>query len=241
MQIDREIYVRQLPLFGEAGQESLQKARVLVAGVGGLGSVIAIYLAAAGVGTLRMVDNDVVETSNFNRQILHWHRDLGRPKTASAMEKISALNPQGRVEEISGMIDEAGIDEMIRDCDLIVDAVDNFPTRYILNRAALRKGIPFVHGAVRGFFGQATTVIPGKGPCLRCVFPSGPPPETPPIFGATCGVIGSLEAVEAIKLLTGKGETLTGRLFLWDGLTATADTLSVERNPACPDCGGPTG
>lgn len=239
--MDREIYVRQLPLFGEEGQENLQRARVLVAGVGGLGSVIAVYLAAAGVGTLRIADNDVVETSNFNRQILHWHRDLGRPKTASAMEKLNALNPRGRVEEIAGRIDEAGIDEMIRDCDLIVDAVDNFPARYILNRAALKKGIPFVHGAVRGFFGQATTVIPGKGPCLRCVFPSGPPPEPPPIFGATCGVIGSLEAVEAIKLLTGKGETLTGRLFLWDGLTVNADTLSVERNPACPDCGGPTG
>lgn len=237
----RERYGRQLPLFGEAGQENLQRARVFVAGVGGLGSVIAVYLAAAGVGTLRVADDDVVESSNFNRQILHWHGDLGRPKTASAMEKLSALNPCGRVEEIQGRIEEAGVDEMIRDCDLIVDAVDNFPTRYILNRAALRRGIPFVHGAVRGFFGQATTVIPGKGPCLRCVFPAGPPPESPPIVGATCGVIGSLEALEAIKILTGKGETLIGRLFLWDGLTASADTLSVERNPACPDCGGPTG
>lgn len=238
---ERERYRRQLPLFGERGQKSLRRARVLVAGMGGLGSVIALYLAAAGVGTLLVADDDGVETSNFNRQILHWCGDLGRPKSRSAKEKLSALNPLIRVEEVPGRIVETAIDGMIRDCDLIVDAVDNFPTRYILNGAALRKGIPFVHGAVRGFFGQATTVIPGKGPCLRCLFPESPPPESPPVVGATCGVIGSLEALEAIKLLTQEGETLAGRLFLWDGLALSADTVRFERNRGCPDCGGQTG
>lgn len=235
---DQERYRRQLPLFGDEGQECLQNARVFVAGMGGLGSAIATYLTAAGVGTLLIADDDTVEASNFNRQILHGHGDLGRPKTASAKEKLAALNPRCRVEEIRGRIAEPGIDGMIGDCDLIVDAVDNFPTRYILNRAALRRGIPFIHGAVQGFFGQATTVIPGKGPCLRCIFPVSPPSVNPPVIGATCGVIGSLEAMEVIKFLTQKGEPLTGRLFLWDGLTASADTVNIEWNPTCPDCGG---
>ncbi len=236
---ERKRYHRQILLFGEAGQERLKAARVLIAGAGGLGTVIAAYLAAAGVGSLRVVDCDVVEASNLNRQILHWGGDLGRPKTASAAEKLSALNALIRVEEVAGRIDEANFGAMARDCDLIVDAMDNFPTRYLLNRTALGMGIPFIHGAVRGMYGQAMTVLPGKTPCLRCVFPGSPPPEIFPIIGATCGVIGSIEATEAIKLLTGRGEPLAGRLLIWDGLAASADILAVERNPACPDCGLP--
>ena len=135
-------------------------------------------------------------------------------------EKLSALNALIRVEEITGRIDDASIDAVAADCDLIVDAMDNFPTRYLLNRTALRKGIPFIHGAVRGLQGQATTVLPGKTPCLRCLFPQSPPPELFPIIGATCGVIGSIEATEAVKLLTGQGEPLAGRLLIWDGLAA---------------------
>lgn len=224
-------------MLGEAGQEKLKAARVLIAGAGGLGTVISLYLAAAGVGTLRVVDCDVVEASNLNRQILHWGGDIGRPKTASVSEKLADLNSLIRVEEVAGRIDETSIDAITEDCDLIVDAMDNFPTRYLLNRTALRKGIPFIHGAVRGLYGQATTVLPGKTPCLRCIFPGSPPREIFPIIGATCGVIGSIEATEVIKLLTGRGEPLAGRLFIWDGMAASADSLVVERNPACPDCG----
>jgi adenylyltransferase/sulfurtransferase len=230
-------YHRQILMLGEPGQERLKESRVLIAGAGGLGTVVSTYLAAAGVGILRIVDCDVVEQSNFNRQILHWSYDLGRPKTASVAEKLAALNPLIHVEEVSRRIDETNIDEMTETCDLIVDAMDNFPTRYLLNRTALRKGIPFIHGAVRGLFGQATTVLPGKTPCLRCIFPGTPPPEVFPIIGATCGVIGSVEATEAIKLITGRGELLAGRLFIWDGLALSADSLTIERNPACPDCG----
>ena len=171
---EQKRYHRQILMLGEAGQEKLKAARVLIAGAGGLGTVISLYLAAAGVGPLRIVDCDVVEASNLNRQILHWGGDIGRPKTASASEKLAALNPLIRVEEVAGRIDETSIDAITKECDLIVDAMDNFPTRYLLNRTAVRKGIPFIHGAVRGLFGQATTVLPGKTPCLRCIFPRKP-------------------------------------------------------------------
>lgn len=234
---ERKRYHRQILMFGEAGQEKLKSSRILIAGAGGLGTVISLYLAAAGVGRLRIADCDVVEASNLNRQILHWGADLGRPKTASVSEKLAALNSLICVEEISGRIDEASIDAIACDCDIIIDAMDNFPTRYLLNRTSLKKGIPFIHGAVRGLFGQATTILPGKTPCLRCIFPGSPPPEIFPIVGATCGIIGSIEATEAIKLLTGRGEPLAGRLLIWDGMAASADSLAVERNPACPDCG----
>jgi molybdopterin/thiamine biosynthesis adenylyltransferase len=234
---ERKRYARQILMVGEAGQERLKAARVLVAGAGGLGTVISLYLAAAGVGHLRIIDCDVVETSNLNRQILHWSGDVGRPKTASVEEKLAALNPLIRIETVSGRIAEESIEEMAGGCGLIVDAMDNFPTRYLLNRTAVEKGIPFIHGAVRGFFGQATTVIPGKTPCLRCLFPESPPREVFPIIGATCGVIGAIEATEAIKLITGQGEPLAGRLFLWDGLAGSADSITVERDPCCPVCG----
>ena len=237
---EQKRYHRQLLMLGEAGQERLKTSRVLIAGAGGLGTVIATYLAAAGIGTLRIADCDVVEATNLNRQILHWGGDIGRPKTASVAEKLSALNALVRVEQITGRIDEASIDSVAADCDLIVDGMDNFPTRYLLNRTAIRKGIPFIHAAVRRLQGQATTVIPGKTPCLRCLFPQSPPTELFPIIGATCGVIGSIEATEAVKLLTGQGEPLAGRLLIWDGLASSADTLVIDRNPACPDC-GPSG
>ncbi len=234
---EQKRYARQILLSGEEGQERLKAASVLVAGAGGLGTVISLYLAAAGVGRLRIIDCDIVESSNLNRQILHWSRDVGRPKTASVKEKLAALNPLIRIEAEQSRITEENMGALAQGCNLIVDAMDNFPTRYLLNRTAVDRGIPFIHGAVRGFFGQTTTVIPGKGPCLRCLFPVSPPPEVFPIVGATCGVIGSIEAAEAIKLLTGQGEPLMGRIFIWDGLAGNADSIIVERNPACPDCG----
>ncbi len=234
---ERKRYARQMLTFGEEGQERLKSASVLVAGAGGLGTVISLYLAAAGIGHLRIIDCDVVEPSNLNRQILHWSGDIGRPKTASVADKLAALNPLIRIEAIIARITEESIEGMARGCDLIVDAMDNVPTRHLLNRAAVAQKIPFVHGAVRGFFGQATTVIPGKGPCLRCFFPESSPREVFPIVGAACGVIGSIEVAETIKLLTGKGEPLAGKLFIWDGLSGAAETIAIERNPSCPVCG----
>lgn len=234
---ERKRYARQMLTFGEEGQERLKSASVLVAGAGGLGTVISLYLAAAGIGHLRIIDCDVVEPSNLNRQILHWSGDIGRPKTASVADKLAALNPLIRIEAIIARITEENIEGMARGCDLIVDAMDNVPTRHLLNRAAVAQKIPFVHGAVRGFFGQATTMIPGKGPCLRCFFPESSPREVFPIVGAACGVIGSIEVAETIKLLTGKGEPLAGKLFIWDGLAGSAETIVIERNPSCPVCG----
>lgn len=234
---ERKRYARQMLTFGEEGQERLKSASVLVAGAGGLGTVISLYLAAAGIGHLRIIDCDVVEPSNLNRQILHWSGDIGRPKTASVADKLAALNPLIRIEAIIARITEENIEGMARGCDLIVDAMDNVPTRHLLNRAAVAQKIPFVHGAVRGFFGQATTMIPGKGPCLRCFFPESSPREVFPIVGAACGVIGSIEVAETIKLLTGKGEPLVGKLFIWDGLAGSAETIAIERNPSCPVCG----
>ena len=234
---ERKRYARQMLTFGEEGQERLKSASVLVAGAGGLGTVISLYLAAAGIGHLRIIDCDVVEPSNLNRQILHWSGDIGRPKTASVADKLAALNPLIRIEASIARITEENIEGMARGCDLIVDAMDNVPTRHLLNRAAVAQKIPFVHGAVRGFFGQATTMIPGKGPCLRCFFPESSPREVFPIVGAACGVIGSIEVAETIKLLTGKGEPLVGKLFIWDGLAGSAETIAIERNPSCPVCG----
>ena len=234
---ERKRYARQILMIGEEGQERLKAACVLVAGVGGLGTVISLYLAAAGIGHLRIVDCDAVEESNLNRQILHWGGDVGRRKTDSAGGKLASLNPLIRIEALSCRIDEESVRELTRGCGLIVDGMDNFPTRYLLNQAAVDLGIPFIHGAVRGLFGQTTTVIPGKTPCLRCLFPTSPPPELFPIIGATCGVIGSIEAAEAIKLLTGQGRPLAGRLLLWDGAAGGTDSLVIERDPCCPVCG----
>jgi molybdopterin/thiamine biosynthesis adenylyltransferase len=230
-------YGRQMAILGHEGQMKIKKSRVLIAGAGGLGTVIATYLAAAGVGTIRVVDHDRVELSNLNRQILHWTNDEGRAKTASVEEKLLALNPHVQVETDSLTIGEETADDAIGDALMIVDAMDNFPTRYTLNRAAQRHGIPLFHGAVRGFYGQVTTIIPGSSACLRCAFPQGPPVETFPIVGVTCGVIGSIQATEVIKYITGVGELLTGRLLFWDGLRGQVDWIAIEKNPTCRDCG----
>lgn len=234
---ERRRYIRQAAVLGPEGQEKLRESTVLIAGAGGLGTVIAQYLAAAGVGTLRIVDHDRVETSNLNRQILHWTKDVGAAKIASAAEKISALNPHVRVEPDGRTITEETIDAVIDGAGMIVDAMDNFATRFVLNRAALRLGLPLFHGAVRGWCGQAATIIPGRTACLRCIFPEGPPAETFPIVGATCGVIGSLQALEVIKYATGTGSLLTNRLLFWDGARGEADTIDVRKNPACRECG----
>jgi len=235
-QAEKERYARQIRLFGEEGQEKLKTSSVFIAGAGGLGSVISIYMAAAGFGKIRIVDCDSVELSNLNRQVLHGSDDVGRRKARSAEETLQGINPEIEVEAIVETIDEESIDRLLKDCDLIMDAMDNFPTRYLLNRAALQRNIALFHGAICGFQGQATTVIPGRSACLRCIFPRAPPASTFPAIGSTCGVIGSIQVTEAVKYVLGSRELLTDRLVLWDGLNSCMDEVACERDASCRDC-----
>lgn len=235
-QAEKKRYARQIRLFGEEGQEKLKKASVFIAGAGGLGSVVSIYMAAAGFGRIRIVDSDSVELSNLNRQVLHWTDDVGRSKAKSAQETLLGINPEIEVEAIMETIDEESIDRLLQGCDLIMDAMDNFPTRYLLNRAALQRNIPLFHGAICGFQGQATTIIPGKTACLRCIFPRAPPATTFPALGSTCGVIGSVQVTEAVKYVLGSGELLLNRLMLWDGQNSCMDEVACQRSSSCLDC-----
>ena len=234
---ERERYRRQMMLFGDEGQERLKKAHIFIAGAGGLGSPVSIYLAVAGIGTITIVDMDVVDQTNLNRQILHCDRDIGRKKTTSAKEKLQAINPDITVNAIDVKIDETNAADLVVGAHGIVDAMDNYPTRYLLNNAAIAKGIPLFHGGIRGFYGQATTIVPGTTPCLKCIFPKSPPKEVFPVVGVTAGFIGMVQANEVIKFLLGIGELLTGRLLIWDGMQAHAEEICVERNPACSACG----
>jgi adenylyltransferase/sulfurtransferase len=235
-----ERYLRQIiiPGFGEAGQHKLASAHVLLVGLGGLGSAIAPYLVAAGVGRLTIIDNQKVELSNLNRQLLHWEKDIGRFKAESAWEKLQALNPSVEIQAIAMTITGQNARRLIRDADVVVDGMDNFPTRFVLNTACVRLGKPFVHGAVQGLAGQITTIIPGKGPCLKCVIPQLRKKKAIfPVLGAVPGVIGCLEAMETIKLITGLGEPMVGRMLFFDGLCMRFCEIEVSRNPACPICG----
>ena len=231
---DRQIMIRGL---GEQGQEKLKRAKVIIAGSGGLGSAASLYLVAAGVGMIRVVDHDRVELSNLNRQVLHWHKDIGRNKVESAAEKLSQLNPGVKIEPTREMISEANIRQLVAGFDLIVDAVDNMPTRYLLNKAALESRIPLVHGAVYGFEGRAMTIIPGKTACLRCVYRGLIPKEKPPVIGVAPAVIGCIQATEAIKYIVGIGKLLTNRVLVYDGLNMKLSELLVKRDPNCEHCG----
>ncbi len=233
---EKSRYSRQIRLFGEDGQEKLKETAVFIAGAGGLGSIVSIYMAAAGFGRIRIVDCDRIELSNLNRQVLHWSDDVGRNKADSALETLCGINPEIKVEALVETISENSIDRLLQGSDLIMDAMDNFPTRYLLNQAALRKGLPLFHGAISGLQGQATTIVPGKSACLRCIFPRAPPATAFPALGATCGIIGSIQVTEAVKWVLGKGELLQNRLLLWDGLSASVDEVICERNPSCETC-----
>lgn len=230
-------FLRQIPLFGKEGQKKLKDARVLLAGAGGLGSAIALYLASAGVGFIRIADEDVVERSNLNRQILYHETDIGACKVEAAKKTIHSLNSGIEVEAVCRHIDEKSAGDIVRGMDLIIDGMDNFAARYVLNRAGLDEKIPFIHGAVNGFYGQVTTLIPGVTPCLRCIVPTAPNWEKNAIIGVTCGVIGCIEATEAVKYLTGTGELLKNRLLLWDGMRGETDSIQIVNSPDCTDCG----
>ncbi|MEM0358814.1 MAG: HesA/MoeB/ThiF family protein [Candidatus Hadarchaeales archaeon] len=234
-----ERYSRQMmiPGFGKRAQEKLGKAHVIVVGLGGLGCPSSLYLAAAGVGRITLVDAERVEESNLNRQVLHWTRDVGRSKAGSAAEKLRELNPSVGVEVVEEKLGEENVGEILKG-DVVVDGLDNYETRYLVNSHCVKKGIPFVHAAVEGFIGQLLTVVPGKGPCLRCVIPEPPPPKPLfPVLGPVPGVMGCLQALEVIKLLTGLGKPLVGRLLLFEGKGMTFEEVEVKRNPNCPVCG----
>lgn len=232
-----------LPEVGAAGQAKLKGARVLLVGAGGLGSPAALYLAAAGVGTLGVVDGDRVDASNLHRQLLHGTRDVGRPKTASAADRLKDVNPHVAVEAFPELLTSANALEIVRSFDVIVDGSDNFPTRYLVNDACVLLGKPDVYGAIFRFDGQASVFGVSGGPCYRCLFADPPPPDLVPscaeagVLGVLPGIIGSIQAVEALKLILGIGESLAGRLLLFDALKLQFRELSVARDPDCPVCG----
>ena len=232
---DRQILLREI---GEKGQIKLQQTKVMIAGAGGLGSPSAIYLAAAGVGTLRIVDNDRVSLSNLNRQILHGDSDINKLKVDSARHRLGQLNPQVVVETISDTITAANAAELSDGCDLLIDALDNIETRFILNQAAVIHRIPLIHGAVNGFEGRVMTIIPGKSACLRCMHRGAAPlPSKFPVIGVAPGVIGAIQATEAIKVLLNIGKPLLNRLLVYDGLNLTCREFKIKINPQCDHCG----
>ena len=232
-----------LPEVGEEGQAKLLDARVLMVGAGGLGSPSAYYLAAAGVGTLGIVDHDVVDLSNLQRQILHTNDRIGEPKTESARQTLQGLNPDVNVIAIPERLSSDNIMEIIKDYDIVVDGCDNFPTRYLVNDACVMTGKPNVHGSIFQFEGQVSVFHPGNGPCYRCLYPEPPPPGMAPscaeagVLGVLPGLIGTIQAVEAIKLILGKGDSLAGRLLHFNTLTMEVNTLRLRRDPECPMCG----
>ncbi|MBN2125831.1 MAG: HesA/MoeB/ThiF family protein [Deltaproteobacteria bacterium] len=236
---ERERYDRQIgiPEIGEEGQERLKKASVFIAGAGGLGSPIALYLTAAGVGRMRILDHDSVDRTNLNRQVLHWEEDLKRKKAESALEKLGRMNPHVQIEALAETISEGNAGKLVEGFDLIVDAMDNLPTRYLLNRIAVEKDIPFFHGAVRGFDGRAMTVIPGRSACLRCLYRGPVPEEKFPVLGATPAIIAAVQVTEVIKYIVGAGRLLTDRLLVYDGLDMTFMEFKIKRNPQCDHCG----
>jgi molybdopterin/thiamine biosynthesis adenylyltransferase/rhodanese-related sulfurtransferase len=233
-----------LPEVGEKGQEKLLKSRVLLLGAGGLGSPAALYLAAAGVGTLGMIDADVVDTSNLQRQVLHGSQTVGLPKVESGRQRVADLNPDVKVIPFQERLTSANVDRIFdQNWDVIVDGLDNFPTRYLVNDASVWKKIPVVHGSIFRFDGQVTTFKPGAGPCYRCLYPEPPPAHLAPscseagVLGILPGVVGTIQATEAIKLLLGTGEPLIGRLLMYESLQMKFRTLKLRRDPQCPVCG----
>ena len=234
-------YERQLGLLGRAGQRKLKQGSVFIAGAGGLGTAVAAYLAAAGLGRIRVVDRDRVQLGNLNRQFLYAETDEGRMKAPALARRLRRLNPHIDPSGRAGDVDSAEVQWELSRFDVIVDALDNFSARYILNRASLQLKIPLVHGSIRGFYGQLTTVIPGRTPCLRCLFPESPEFLEPPVIGPVCGVIGCLQGLEVIKYLLGDGSLLTDRLLVFDGLRGNTEEIEVKKRPDCPDCGGCAG
>jgi adenylyltransferase/sulfurtransferase len=232
-----------MPEVGMDGQKRLKSSAILLVGAGGLGSPLALYLAAAGVGRLGLVDFDVVDFSNLQRQVLHGTSDVGRPKLHSARDRIAAINPEVRVDLYETHLTSANAFELMKPYDLVIDGTDNFQTRYLVNDACVLLGKPNVYGSIFRFEGQASVFYPGKGPCYRCLYPEPPPPGEVPscaeggVLGILPGLIGCIQATEGVKLLLGRGTPLIGRLLLYDALQMSFREFKVRRNPNCPVCG----
>jgi sulfur-carrier protein adenylyltransferase/sulfurtransferase len=232
-----------LPEIGLEGQRAIKAAKVLCVGAGGLGSPVSLYLAAAGVGTLGIVDYDVVDFSNLQRQILHMTRDVGRPKVESARDRLKAINPEVRVEAHECSLSPANAIDLVSRYDLVVDGTDNFPTRYLVNDACVLTRRPYVYGSIFRFEGQASVFATGTGPCYRCLYPEPPPPGLVPscaeggVLGVVPGIIGTIQATEALKLVLRTGETLVGRLLILDALQMKFREIHLKRDPQCPVCG----
>ena len=232
-----------MPEVGVEGQEKLKAAKVLLIGTGGLGSPAALYLAAAGIGTMGLIDFDRVDCSNLQRQVIHSTSSVGKPTVESAKQRIAEINPNVKVVTYDAMLTKENIMGILKDYDILLDGTDNFQTRYLVNDACVFQKKPFVYGSIFRFDGQATVFYPGKGPCYRCLFAEPPPPGMVPscaeggVLGILPGVIGVIQATEVVKLIMGKGEPLIGRLMLYDALRMTFREVKFRRNPKCPVCG----
>jgi len=235
-----ERYERQMLIsgWGVEGQEKLKAARVAVVGIGGLGCSASVYLAAVGVGKIILIDKEKFELNNLNRQILGWQRDIGKFKAEVAKEKLKALNSDIKVEAVVAEITKNNAHSVIKDVDVVVDGQDNWKTRFMLNKYCVTHNIPFIHAGVSALHGQMTTIVPGKGPCLRCIFPKDPPEvKKIPVLAATPALFASLQIMETVKLITGMGKPLVGRMLFANGGEMVFETVEVKRNVECPVCG----
>ena len=236
---DIKRYNRQIlmPEWGNAGQIKLKLAKVVIVGIGGLGCPASLYLTAAGIGNLVLIDGEKFELSNLNRQVLGWQKDIGQFKVKAAKEKLEALNPNINVTALVTKITKENCCELINGSNVVVDALDNWKTRFILNEACIKKKIPLIHAGIYGLIGQVTTIIPGKGPCLRCIIPRTPPAlKKFPVVGATPGLFAMLQVMETIKIIVGIGEPLMGKLLFFNGDDISFNIIHVQRNPNCKVC-----
>lgn len=233
-----ERYDRQIRIIGMQGQRELLKTSVLVAGIGGLGCIASTYLVAAGIGKIIVVDKGKIEKSNLNRQILYTEEDIGKYKARVASKKLRKINSEIEIEGIVAEINEENVEELIKKADIIIDGLDNYKGRFLLNKACVKLNKIFIHGAVHGLFGQLMVIIPNRGPCLQCVIPKEPPQtDVIPILGVIPAIIASLEVLEAIKIITGKGEPTIGKMIFFDGETMKIHEIKVTKKEDCPICG----
>lgn len=235
--LELQHYERQLELIGRRGQRRLKNSGVFIAGAGGLGTAVASYLAAAGVGRIAIVDKGTIKVGNLNCQIMYSEADAGRIKAATLAERLSGLNPHVQLTGERVEIAAGDILDRVAKFDVLVDALDIFAARYVLNDAALAQGVPLVHASIRGFYGQVTTLVPGLTPCLRCLFPETPSEDPQAVLGPVCAVIGGLQAMEVLKYLLGNGSLLMNKLIVFDGLKGTLDNVEIVRRADCPACG----